>query len=157
MPPYPELDRQLGELRNAAHDWSPPAATDIAVTAAMQRALRRHGTRRGAPDLHWVAWPLALAASIAVLSFVVRSIPPHDAVHDPSTPVSGLSRDVFTPVVPVAEIQQAGDALVLPARVPRTTLAQFGLPVDPARADDGVDAELLVRRDGALLAYRFVD
>jgi hypothetical protein len=37
------------------------------------------------------------------------------------------------------------------------SLAQFGLPVDPARAADAIDAELLVRLDGAVLAVRFVN
>jgi hypothetical protein len=71
--------------------------------------------------------------------------------------VSDDVRHAFMPVVPVAEIERASDALVVPARMPRMSLAQFGLPVDPARADDAIDTELLVRRDGALLAYRFVN
>ena len=37
------------------------------------------------------------------------------------------------------------------------TLAQFGLPVNPARAVEAIDTELLVRRDGAVLALRFVN
>jgi len=35
------------------------------------------------------------------------------------------------------------------------TLAQFGLPVNPAQAADDIDTELLVRGDGAVLAVRF--
>jgi hypothetical protein len=35
------------------------------------------------------------------------------------------------------------------------SLAELGLPVDPGRAADGIDAELLVRGDGTLLAVRF--
>jgi hypothetical protein len=59
-------------------------------------------------------------------------------------------------VVPIADIERAGDALVVPAKLPRTTLAQLGLPINPARAADTIDTELLVRRDGAVLAVRFV-
>ena len=38
---------------------------------------------------------------------------------------------MFMPVVPMSEIALTGDALVVPARLSRMTLAQFGLPVDP--------------------------
>jgi len=46
---------------------------------------------------------------------------------------------------------------VVPARMPRMALAQFGLPVNPARAGEAIDTELLVRPDGAVLALRFVN
>ena len=59
-------------------------------------------------------------------------------------------------VVPLAEIEGAGDAMVVSARLPRMTLAQLGLPVNPARAAEAIDTELLIRRDGSVLAVRFV-
>ena len=62
----------------------------------------------------------------------------------------------FMPVVPIADIERAGDTMVVPARLPRMTLAQLGLPVNPARAADAIDTELLVRRDGSVLAVRFI-
>jgi hypothetical protein len=149
--PLLSLDCCLAELRDASRDWSPPAAVDAAIAAAASRAMR---TRRAAP--RWIAWPLALAATITVVSFVVGTWPQQAPV-GPAPTVSDEVRHAFMPVVPVAEIERASDALVVPARMPRMSLAQFGLPVDPARADDAIDTELLVRRDGALLAYRFVN
>jgi hypothetical protein len=62
----------------------------------------------------------------------------------------------FMPLVPLAELERAGDAMIVPARMSRMSLAQFGLPVNPARAADAIDAEVLVRADGAVLALRFV-
>ena len=56
-----------------------------------------------------------------------------------------------------AEIERTGDAYVMPARMPRMALAQFGLPVNPARAGEAIDTELLIRPDGAVLALRFVN
>jgi hypothetical protein len=64
--------------------------------------------------------------------------------------------DEFMAVASLAEIESAGDAMVVSARLPRMTLAQLGLPVNPARAADAIDTELLVRRDGSVLAVRFV-
>ena len=147
--PHPELDRRLAALREATAGFEPPATTDAAVAAATRAGARRAAGRHG-----WIAWPLALAATIAGISFAVRSGGPLSGPAEEPLPAAG--RAAFTPLVPIAEIEDSGDAVVVPARVPRMTLAQFGMPVDPARADDAVDAELLVRRDGALLAYRFV-
>lgn len=157
------LDAQLAALRSATADALPPPATDRAIAAAIAAAtagqappaaaLARTTPSRSVGE-RWLAWPLALAASIAVLSFVVRSVPPDAIVAEPAAVVSDAG--AFMPVVPLAEIQRADDALVVPARVPRTALAALGLPIDPARAADAVDTELLVRPDGAVLAVRFI-
>jgi len=157
------LDTRLAALRDASLAWEPPASVDAAIAAATNRqraAAPRPPTRLS--DRRSLLWPLALAAAMGVLSFIVRSLPPTD---DPVAHGDAASqrasaesaRRAFTPVVSAAELRNVGEAVVVPTRVPLLTLAQFGLPVDPARVDDAVDAELLVRRDGALLAYRFVN
>ena len=146
-----DLDRRFAALKDAVAGELPPPATDRAIAAAVSRAAR--SPRAAARGDRWLAWPLALAATIAVLSFVVRSLPPEAIVSEPALKASG---DEFLAVVPFADIESAGDALVVPARLPRTTLAQLGLPINPARAADAIDAELLVRRDGSVLAVRFV-
>lgn len=147
------LDRRLAALKVAVAAEFPPTATDRAVAAAVARAHR--GARAAPRGDRWLGWPLALAASIAVLSLVVRSLPPEAIVPDAAVNAQGAG-DEFMPVVPIADIESATDALVVPARLPRTTLAQLGLPINPARAADAIDAELLVRRDGSVLAVRFV-
>jgi hypothetical protein len=146
-----DLDRRFAALKDAVAGELPPEHTDRAIAAAVARAGRV--PRKSPRGDRWLAWPLALAASIAVLSFVVRSLPPEAVVAQPGLPASG---DEFLPVVPIADIERAGDALVVPARLPRTTLAQLGLPINPARAADAIDTELLIRRDGSVLAVRFV-
>jgi hypothetical protein len=45
----------------------------------------------------------------------------------------------------------------VPARLPRTALADFGLPIDPSRADVPVKADLLMSPRGVVLAVRFVE
>jgi len=147
------LDRRFAALKDAVAAELPPTATDRAVAAAIARA--RRATRAAARGDRWLAWPLALAASIAVLSLVVRSLPPEAVVPDAAV-IAQAAGDEFMPVVPIADIESATDALVVPARLPRTTLAQLGLPINPARAADAIDTELLVRRDGSVLAVRFV-
>ncbi|MFO1313836.1 MAG: hypothetical protein U1F41_17415 [Burkholderiales bacterium] len=149
------LDRGFAALKASVAGEQPPLATDRAIDAAIRGAAT--GAKRAPASTRgdrWLAWPLALAASIAILSFVVRSLPPEAVVAEPAAFKS--SGDEFMPVVPIADIERAGDAMVVPARLPRTTLAQLGLPINPARAADAIDAELLVRRDGSVLAVRFV-
>lgn len=121
----------------------------MAIAGAQQAARRMPGALR-----HRLAWPLALAASIALLSFIVRSVPPQ-AVTGTATAAAMGAQD-FMPVVPLADIEGAGMAMVVPARLPRLTLAQLGFPVNPARAAEDVDTELLVNRDGSVLAVRIV-
>ena len=153
LPAPTDLDRRLAALKESVADALPPPAVDQAVAAAVARAAQRP-VRRSAGD-RWLAWPLALAASIAVLSFVVRSLPPEAIVAEPPAAATGTAAE-FMPVVPIADIERAGDTMVVPARLPRMTLAQLGLPVNPARAADAIDTELLVRRDGSVLAVRFI-
>jgi hypothetical protein len=82
---------------------------------------------------------------------------PADEISPVSPAAASTASARFMPVVPVAEIERSSDAYVVPARVPRMALAQFGLPVNPARAGDAIDTELLIRPDGAVLALRFVN
>ena len=157
LPVPSDLDRRLTALKDAVAGELPPPAVDQAIAAAVARAARRTAlppVRRAAGD-RWLAWPFALAASIAVLSFVVRSLPPEAIVAEPPAAATGTAAE-FMPVVPIADIERAGDTMVVPARLPRMTLAQLGLPVNPARAADAIDTELLVRRDGSVLAVRFI-
>jgi hypothetical protein len=156
----PNLDLRLAALRDASSTWEPPASVDAAIAAAIVR--HRAAPRKSArvPDRRSLLWPLALAAAMGVLSFVVRSLPPTDDPRSARSDTAANNVDAphaFTPVVSAAELRTVGEAVVVPTRVPLLTLAQFGLPIDPGRIDDTVDAELLVRRDGALLAYRFVN
>ena len=46
---------------------------------------------------------------------------------------------------------------IVAAQMPRAALADFGLPVDPARADQPVQTELLMSPRGVVLAVRFVE
>jgi len=163
------LDQHLAQLRESVADALPPAATDDAIAAAIARAGHRSAEPRietrtradpidareaRAPSDRWLAWPLALAATIAVLSFIVRAVPPAAVV--PAQIDMVTDADAFLPVVPLADIERAGDTMVVSARVPRTTLAALGMPVDPARVTETIDTELLVRDDGSVLAVRFV-
>jgi hypothetical protein len=153
-PPHDALDARIALLKADVASLEPPPSTDRAIAQAIGRASRKRTARTLVPRAfeRWLAWPVALAASIGLVAVAVRQMPAGEITAAPAASVA----ERFLPVVPVAEIERSTDAYVVPARVPRMALAQLGLPVHPARAGDAVDTELLVRPDGAILALRFV-
>jgi hypothetical protein len=154
--PADGLDERLAALKLELASVEPPPSTDRAIAAAIERATRRRARTLAPRALErWLAWPVALAASIALVAVVVRPMLGGEAAA-PSLEARAATPS-FMPLVPVAEIERSSDAYVVPARVPRMALAQFGLPVNPARAGEAIDTELLVRPDGAVLALRFVN
>ena len=155
----PSLDDRLRALSGALSDAGPPDAVDRSIAAAIASAKKRR--RRAAMPARawerWLAWPIALAASIFAISFVVRQA--QEATVSPALAADALQRvsEAFVPMVAQDVIDRAGDAYLVSARLPRTALAEMGLPVNPERIGEAVDAELLVRPDGAVLALRFVN
>ena len=71
-----------------------------------------------------------------------------------STP-SGTATD-FLPVTYVGNLQDFGSLQVVRARVPRSTMVSFGLPINQERADFPVTADMLISPDGVVRAIRFV-
>ncbi len=69
---------------------------------------------------------------------------------------SYASSSGFMPLVSQAELAKDPAGWLVPAELPRAQLAALGLPFDPARADESVQAELLVNAQGAVLAVRVV-
>jgi hypothetical protein len=154
----PTLDDRLRALSAALDDVRPPEAVDRAVAGAIASAQRRG--RRTAPGRgweRWLAWPVALAASIFAISFVVRHAPSDELSRSLAADALQRAGEAFVPVVAPEVIERAGEAYVVSARLPRTALAELGLPVNPERIGEAIDAELLVRPDGAVLALRFVN
>lgn len=156
-----QLDRHLHELRLSVAALEPPAEVDAAIGAAIRSkpAPLRLASRTPRSGLGArLAGLLALAASVLFVAFVQRELFP-SGVLDGGSPRSHAAKAgvPFLPVVPMSELSQIDQALVVSARVSRMTLAQFGIPINPALTTDGVDTELLVRPDGAVLAVRFVE
>jgi len=151
------LDRRLSALKAELSDLRPPPAVDRAIAAAIVRA-----ERAGAAASHWsnwrafLAWPAAVAvtAALAVVVWTLRSSFEREGQPAP-TAVSAATD--FIPVVPVADIARTHGAYVVSTPLPRTMLADLGLPVSPLRAAEPVQSELLVRADGTVLAVRFLE
>lgn len=115
-------------------------------------AARRTPVRRPAPPW-WMRLSFGLPVAFAAALIVLLGTRPLAPV-GPSAP----QRAIATPFIALvgSEALAAEPApVVVSSQVARPTLADYGLPVDPARADEPVDAEFLVSRSGVVLAVRF--
>ncbi len=152
------LDRQLDALSQELQAVAPPESVARAIGAAARssrslssiRPARTNGRER------WLAWPLVIAAAVAVIAWTLHAQRSEQSGVSPEKTNAPLATE-FIPLVPVGEIVRDEGAYVVSTPMPRMMLAEFGLPVDPARAADSVSSELLVRRDGTVLAVRFID
>ena len=154
------LDSTLRALRREVARLEPPPAVGRAVAAAIARAERSavapaRVSWRAVRD-HWLAGSMAAAAALVFFVWTLR-VPPAEPQSERSTASVPSAATDFIPVVPVGEIASTRAAYVVSALMPRTMLADFGLPVSPARAAEPVASELLVRGDGTVLAVRFLE
>lgn len=118
--------------------------------AAVQPPRARPAPHRVRPRF-WFGAPAALAsvalAGVALFVWVfalpVETIEPR------------LTATPFFALVSADAIAAERSPIVVESTLPRVTLADYGLPVDPSRVDEAVGAELLLSRAGVVLAVRF--
>lgn len=97
--------------------------------------------------LIWLGLPAGIAA-LLVFGFALVFLAATPSAADSAAPA-------FVALTPLETIAAEPRPLVIASEVPRAQLAAYGLPVDPARADQPVRAEFLVSQRGAVLAVRF--
>jgi hypothetical protein len=145
------LDTRLGELRHAMHDVAAPLPLENALTAQFRR---RHGKPQR-PSLWWIP-PLALAATIALVSWMIRGpLPPMKAAVQ-AAQASPADDTPFLALRPLERIALEPGTTIVATEFPRALLADWGLPVAPDRAGEPVRAELLYSADGEALAVRLI-
>src|SRR5205085_3507114 len=124
------LGRTLSALKRELASVGPPSAVDRSVAAAIERAERAAASPMRLPwrmrREQWVApVTLAAAAAVALIVWTLR-VPPTDP---PQRAATAPVATEFIPVVPVADIARTRGAYVVSTQMPRTMLADFGLPV----------------------------
>jgi len=130
------------------------AAHPAPVVTLATRALRRPWLR-----LNRLLASSALAASVLVmLGLVLAHAMREGAVLAPPALATHSHAEIATPFYPVymTGAAVAGARGVVRVRVPRATLAVFGLPYNPRRATDPITADLVVDNGGMVTALRFV-
>lgn len=123
------------------------AATRIDTVPPARRSLRRP-TRFTFPQWRWLAAALAgvMALGIGVGAMLLPDAPRRDAI----------VRTPFLALV-ASDAMAAEPAVIVSSQVTAATLSEYGLPVDPARADEPVRAEFLLSPTGLVLAVRFAE
>jgi hypothetical protein len=141
------VDSGLAALRSELDSLRAPAALEAALAAQFRRA------RNPRPRLWWMP-PLALAATLALVSWMIRApLPPL-----PPAAVAPLAADPgpFLALKPLERIALEPGTTMVETEFPRALLAEWGLPVAPDRADEPVRAEMLYSPDGEALAVRLI-
>lgn len=148
------LDARLGELRRALQSVCAPAGLEDALAAD----FRRRNGKSWRPNLWWLP-PLAMAATIALVSWMIRGpVPPMDAAVQAAQARQNPTDDTpFLALRPLERIALEPGTTVVTTEFPRALLADWGLPVAPDRAGEPVRAELLYSPDGEALAVRLIN
>jgi hypothetical protein len=116
--------------------------------------FRRQRSRSRAPRLWWIP-PLALAATVALVSWMVRS--PLPATVAPAAAIAADGGEPFLALKPLERIALEPTTTVVAPEFPRALLAVWGLAVSPDRAGEPVRAEMLYSADGEPLAVRLIN
>ena len=149
------LDLKLDELKRELADLQAPD-TEAALRARF-RKVKPAGAAR--PRLWWMP-PIALAATIAVTSWMIRGpVPQGQELVALAPPTSTLEGDPgpFVALQPLDRIAAERSTRVVTTEFPRALLADWGLPVSPDRAGEPVRAEMLYSADGEPLAVRLLN
>ena len=151
------LDLKLDELKRELASMHAPAAMEDALRAR----FRKTKPAAPRPRLWWMP-PLALAATIAMTSWMIRGPTPDSqslvTLAPPTTTIEG-DRDPgpFLALQPLERIAHEGGTRVVTTEFPRALLADWGLPVSPDRVGEPVRAEMLYSADGEPLAVRLLN
>jgi hypothetical protein len=134
------LDEALGALAGESSGRQAPAR----VEAALRSEFRRRRVRRRTP------WFAVAAAALVLLAVLLAALRPA------RSPVA--YRPITTGFLPVAYSQpfrlEDGGRIVR-VRMPRSTLASFGLPVNQERLGERIQADVLLGEDNLVRAIRF--
>ena len=144
------LDSRLDDLKREVATFQAPDTLEDALVSR----FRKHHRRSARPNLWWVP-PLALAATVALVSWMVRGPMPVPVVE----PMAAQAEDAgpFLALRPLERIALEPSTTVVATEFPRALLADWGLPVSPDRAGEPVRAEMLYSADGEPLAIRLIN
>jgi hypothetical protein len=143
-PPWSE-----GELRARIDERLALQAVADSPPALQPRAQPRAASAKRRL-LVWLGAPAMAAGAFALLLVAATLL--HSGVGPAALPPAP-----FIALTSIDAIAAEPGKVVVPARVPRAQLADYGLPVDPARADVPAQAEFLLSARGVVLAVRFVE
>jgi hypothetical protein len=147
------LDLRLDGLKRELATFHAPDALEEALGARFRQ--QRRAVER--PKLWWMP-PLALAATIALVSWTIRMpLAPIEVTAEAAAPAGESDPGPFLALKPLERIALEPGTTVVATEFPRALLADWGLPVSPDRAGEPVRAEMLYSADGEPLAVRLIN
>jgi len=144
------LVQQLDTLREALAGVRAPDLIEA-------RLLRDFRARRAPRPRLWWLPPLAMAATVAVVSWIARHPATQPAAEPVFETVAAADDGPFLALKPLERIALEPAVRVVATEFPRAMLAQWGLPVAPERAGEPVRAEMIYSAAGEALAVRLID
>ena len=153
------LVERLDALKSVLVSVQAPAELESSLVAEFRR--RQDRTRRAARPRLWWMPPLAMAATVAAVSWIARSpatLPVAEPLREPAAQSAvGADYAPFLALKPLERIALEPQATIVATEFPRAMLAQWGLPVSPERAGEPVRAEMLYSTEGEALAVRLLN
>lgn len=146
------LDLRFDQVKRELAELSAPVAIEAALTSRFRK--QRREARR--PRLWWMP-PLALAATGAIVSWMVRAPLPAPPLASLAPAAAEIDAGPFLALKPLERIAREPGTTVVSTEFPRALLADWGLPVSPDRAAEPVRAEMLYSADGEPLAVRLIN
>lgn len=147
------LDLKLDQARGALAAVHAPAEIEDALVARFRKTPPAAAAR---PRLWWIP-PLALAATVALVSWMIRGPIPAHTTLAALPPVAEGDPGPFLALRPLERIALEPGTTVRTTEFPRALLADWGLPVSPDRAGEPVRAEMLYSADGEPIAVRLLN
>jgi hypothetical protein len=156
----PWLDAARADLASLMPPrWlAPQLEARVDERRALQAVRRSSATRSSVPQRAGMRWQMSWIGAAAALAATVLISTLLPVALSPGAPtVAASSGPQFMALVPLEDLAAERGTLLVPGQIPRPRLAEYGLPVDPARADQPARAEFLLSARGVVLAVRFVE
>ncbi|MBB5202714.1 hypothetical protein HNQ51_000007 [Inhella inkyongensis] len=159
------LQQLLMQMRAALALRRPSPEQDAAVLLLLQQQLQQQSRRQTQASLVLAGpaltassrWQRPLVGAGALLTLLALAFALSLLRLDRPAPAPDLG---YLPLVSAeqwAQVQNGGEPVwIVPTELPRERLALMGLPYDPARAAEAVRADVMLHRNGQVLAVRFV-
>jgi len=159
-----ELEAGFRALAASSRRLGAPARVE---TRLLKDFRRQAGTPSRGPARRWIpvlTWAAALAAMVALAVFLVRPREP-EAVRPASHRGIEMAMlqpqedsDGFIPLPNSAGVAADGDEVnLVRMEVPRSTMIALGLDVSADRAEELVEADVMLGSNGIARAVRFLD
>jgi hypothetical protein len=146
------LSAGLRALAGGFQNEHAPARIETALLAAFRNPARAGGPERS--TLHRMLRPVAAAAAVVLLALGIAFAPGRPPSIAQAPAPRGERATEFIPLLYGNPPPERGH--VVRIRMSRSALVPFGFPMNPERAFEPVNADVLVGEDGLARAIRFV-